>query len=104
MEDKNIEKSVVIIGAGLVGALLAILLRKQGFDVTIFEKRPDPRTSAGEEGRSINLALSDRGLKALCKAGLENTVMTEAIPMKGRMRHSQDGSLHLNPYGEEGKA
>jgi len=98
------EKEVTIVGAGLVGSLLAILLSKEGFCVSVFEKREDPAKFCLEEGRSINLALSYRGLKALKMAGVAEKVFRKTLPMKGRMLHNLDGRVLFQPYGEEGQA
>ena len=91
--------TVTLIGAGLVGALLATLLAQQGFDVEVFERRPDPRAHGFLGGRSINLALAERGLGALRKAGLADAVLAQAVMMRGRMVHAQDGSTNLQRYG-----
>jgi kynurenine 3-monooxygenase len=101
MKNKTIPISIV--GAGPVGALLSIYLAKQGHVVEVFEKREDPRKTLRAEGRSINIALSHRGLRALKEIGLEDRVKTIAIPMKGRMIHNEDQSLSFQPYGEEGQ-
>ena len=90
---------VNIIGAGLAGSLLAILLAKRGFDVTVYERRPDPRIAAADGGRSINLALAARGIRGLRLAGVLDRVMRFAIPMRGRMVHEHDGGAALQPYG-----
>ena len=90
---------VNIIGAGLAGSLLAILLAKRGFHVTVYERRPDPRLSPTDSGRSINLALAARGLRGLDLAGVQERVMPLAIPMRGRMVHEHDGAAALQMYG-----
>ncbi|WP_233843093.1 NAD(P)/FAD-dependent oxidoreductase [Dyella sp. 2HG41-7] len=92
-------QTITLIGGGLVGALLAQLLAKRGFAVDVFEKRPDPRRSGFVGGRSINLALAERGLQALRTAGLENDVMERAVMMRGRMVHPREGSSGLQRYG-----
>lgn len=96
-------KEIVILGAGLAGSLLGVLLAKKGRQVSIFEKRPDVRSGKMEEGRSINLALSHRGLQALEKAGVASQVKEIVIPMRGRMMHSTGGELTFQPYGQEGQ-
>ena len=98
MKDK-----ISIVGAGLVGSLLAVILKQKGFDVQIFEKRKDPRKSEIAEGRSINLALSHRGIRPLKLAGVYETIAPYLIPMKGRMMHNQAGELTFQPYGKEGQ-
>lgn len=98
------EKKIVIIGAGLVGSLLSIFLAKRGHQVKIYERREDMRTQVVEAGRSINLALSDRGIKALQEVGIAEEVMQIAIPMPGRMIHHADGNKVFQPYGKEGQA
>ena len=90
---------VNIIGAGLAGSLLAILLARRGFKVTVYERRGDPRHFVADGGRSINLALAARGIRALELAGALDDVMRFAIPMRGRMVHEHDGPAELQPYG-----
>ena len=90
---------VNIIGAGLAGSLLAILLAKRGFQVTVYERRPDPRHLNATGGRSINLALAARGIRGLKLAGVLERVMKFAIPMRGRMVHEHDGAAALQLYG-----
>ena len=98
------EKEIAIVGAGLVGSLLGIYLAKRGHKVRIFERRGDMRNEAVVAGRSINLALSDRGIKALKEVGIAEDVMKIAIPMPGRFIHHKDGSHAFQPYGKEGQA
>jgi kynurenine 3-monooxygenase len=90
---------VNIIGGGLAGSLLAILLAKRGFKVTVYERRPDPRIARVDAGRSINMALAARGIRGLNLAGALDRVMQFAIPMRGRMVHEHDGAVALQPYG-----
>jgi kynurenine 3-monooxygenase len=92
-----------VVGAGLVGSLLAIYLAKRGEKVQVFERRPDMRKANISAGRSINLALSDRGLKALRGVGIEQEIRDISIPMHGRMVHGTDGSTNFQPYGKEGQ-
>lgn len=94
-------KSITIIGAGLAGSLLAVLLARRGWRVDAFEKRPDPRQAGYEGGRSINLALAERGLSALRSAGLESVVMAQAVMMRGRIVHFVDGQVLLQRYGRD---
>jgi len=94
---------IAIMGAGLVGSLLANYLAKRGFQVSVYEKRPDPRNADLAAGRSINLALSHRGLRALEGVGLAQEVQQLVIPMKGRMMHDVEGNLTFQPYGKEGQ-
>lgn len=96
-------KDVTIVGAGLVGSLLSIYLAKRGHKVRIYERRPDMRRAQISAGRSINLALSDRGLLALEKVGLAEEIKKIAIPMHGRFIHNMDGSTAFQPYGKEGQ-
>jgi kynurenine 3-monooxygenase len=91
-------KRIHIIGGGLAGSLLACMLGKAGHSITVFERRPDPRTQGFIGGRSINLAISVRGIKALAAVGLAEKVLAEAIPMKGRMMHAVDGVLTFHYY------
>ncbi|MBS1742484.1 MAG: FAD-dependent monooxygenase [Bacteroidetes bacterium] len=96
-------KNITIIGAGLVGSLLGIYLSKKGNKVTIYERRPDMRKASISAGRSINLALSDRGIKALEEVGIMDEIRKIAIPMHGRQMHLADGSKPFQPYGKEGQ-
>src|SRR4029453_11857651 len=89
---------VAIVGAGLPGSLLACYLARRGLDVTLYERRPDPRTGQAERGRSINLAISERGLDALRRIDLDRQVMADALPMGGRMIHPVSGELDFQPY------
>lgn len=89
---------VAIVGAGLAGCLLASFLARRGYEVVLFERRPDPRESGPERGRSINLALSERGLDALRRVGLADQVIKDALPMHGRMIHPVRGELDFQPY------
>lgn len=90
-------------GAGLVGSLLSIYLSKRGYTVKIFERRGDMRKEKTAAGRSINLALSDRGIKALEEVGIMEEIKKIAIPMHGRFLHNADGSTAYQPYGQEGQ-
>jgi kynurenine 3-monooxygenase len=92
---------ITIAGAGLAGALLATLLAKQGWPVQVLERRPDPRVKGFEGGRSINLALAERGLHALRQAGLTDAVMAQAVMMRGRMVHPLHGEPQLLRYGRD---
>jgi kynurenine 3-monooxygenase len=96
-------KKIVVVGAGLVGSLLATMLVKKGFAVDVFEKRADPRAKSTLAGRSINLALSHRGIGALKMAGVYEQIAPQLIPMKGRKLHDVDGQLGFQPYGKEGQ-
>jgi kynurenine 3-monooxygenase len=96
-------EDISIIGAGLVGSLLSIFLSKRGYKVRIYEKRSDMRNEKMNAGRSINLALSDRGLLALEKVGLAEEIKKIAIPMTGRYIHNRDGTTGFQPYGREGQ-
>ncbi len=94
------QEAVNIIGAGQCGTLLAIMLARQGFNVDVFERNDDPRIADAEAGRSINLALAARGIKALTRAGIYDRVRPLLMPMRGRMVHQADGSAELLPYGQ----
>lgn len=96
------ERTVVVVGAGLVGSLLACYLGRRGYRVDVYERRPDPRSADVERGRSINLALSERGLDALRRIDLVDTVMAPALPMHGRMIHAVDGSTTFQSYSARG--
>lgn len=95
-------KHIAIVGAGLVGALLSIYLSRRGHRISVFERRGDVRHTS-DEGRSINLALSTRGLRALDQVDLAEPVKALAIPMHGRMMHDLTGKLSFLPYGKEGQ-
>ncbi len=95
---------IAIIGAGLVGSLQAIYMARKGFQVSVYERRPDIRDAELVAGRSINLALSDRGWKALEGAGIQEEIKKIAIPMKGRMIHDHKGSQNFQPYGFDEQA
>ena len=96
-------KEVTIIGAGLVGSLLSIYLSKRGYKVKVFERSADMRKEKISAGRSINLALSDRGIKALEEVGIMEEIRKVCIPMHGRNIHNLDGSTSFQPYGKEGQ-
>ena len=91
---------VSIAGAGPAGALLAIFLRRRGFAVTLYERRADPRHRPFESGRSINLAMTMRGIHALKVAGVYAQISASLIPMRGRMIHDLNGHTSLQPYGQ----
>lgn len=95
------EQPITLIGGGLAGPLLSIYLAQRGFQVDMYERRSDMRTGGSTEGRSINLALSTRGIHALKQVGLEQDILAQAIPMKGRMIHAPDGTLTFQPYGKD---
>jgi len=97
-------KTATIVGAGLVGSLWAVYLSKAGYKVTIVERRPDIRKAEISAGKSINLALSDRGWKALDTVGIGDEIRKIAIAMPGRMMHDLKGNLSYQPYGKEGQA
>ncbi|MDQ6892349.1 MAG: FAD-dependent monooxygenase [Acidobacteriota bacterium] len=94
-------REITLAGAGLAGSLLAIFLAKRGYRVTILERRLDPRKAAASAGRSINLALANRGIAALEEVGVMETLRSELIPMAGRMLHDEEGRLKLIPYGHK---
>lgn len=93
---------VAIVGGGLVGSLLACYLGRRGYSVDVYERRPDPRTAEVERGRSINLALSERGIDALRRVDLVETVMAPALPMHGRMVHHVNGNVDFQSYSATG--
>ena len=94
---------MAVVGAGLVGSLWARMLGNRGHEVVVYERRPDPRLGPLHGGRSINLALSDRGWKALERAGVADQVREIALPIRGRRMHAVDGSRTFQPYGLEGQ-
>jgi kynurenine 3-monooxygenase len=96
--------NVIVIGAGLAGSLLSIYLAKRGINVDVYEARGDMRQADVAAGRSINLALSDRGIAALREVGMDEYMLSEAIPMHGRMIHTVSGETKLLPYsGRKGE-
>lgn len=97
------DRHVAIVGSGLVGSLLACYLGRRGYSVDVYERRPDPRTATPERGRSINLALSERGLDALRRIDLLDTVMVPALPMHGRMIHGPNGATTFAHYSASGE-
>ncbi len=97
------KQHIAIAGAGLVGSLLSIYLAQRGHRVSVFERRSDMRKQTVEAGRSINLALSNRGLRALDEVGLTAEIKKTAIPMHGRMMHDRECKLTFQPYGKEGQ-
>ncbi|MCB0714773.1 MAG: FAD-dependent monooxygenase [Chitinophagaceae bacterium] len=97
------KKDITIVGAGLVGSLLSVYLSKRGYSISLFERRSDMRKEKLSAGRSINLALSDRGLLALEKVGLAYSIKQICIPMHGRCIHNTDGTIAFQPYGKEGQ-
>ncbi len=97
-------KTIAIMGAGLVGSLLSMYLKKKGYDVSVYERRPDLRLTGAAGGRSINLAISERGWKGLAGVNMEEEIRKMAIPMPGRMIHGLDGGLTFQPYGKPGEA
>ncbi len=98
------KENILIIGAGLCGSLLALRMAQRGYQVTVYESRPDLRTTDISAGRSINLALSDRGLKAMAMVGIEDKVTPLCIPMYGRLIHDKEGNMFASNYsGREGE-
>ena len=95
-------QSVTIVGAGLAGSVLAAQLGQRGIEVDVYERRPDPRVTGAERGRSINLALSARGLAAITQLGLRQEVLARALPMWGRTVHPVRGNTAYQPYSAEG--
>ena len=91
----------VLIGSGLAGGLLAAYLGRRGYDIDLYERRADPREGNIVGGRSINLALSTRGIHALEQLGIADEVLRHAIPMRGRMIHDKSGDLHFSPYDRD---
>ena len=92
---------ITLVGAGLAGSLLSIFLARRGYRVTLLERRLDPRRGAAAAGRSINLALANRGIAALEEVGVMESLRPALIPMAGRMLHDEEGRLRLVPYGSK---
>lgn len=97
------KKHIGIMGGGLVGCLLSIYLVKRGYRVAVYERRDDLRKKYSDEGRSINLALSTRGIRSLAEVGIFDRIEQIAIPMHGRMMHDRTGNLSFLPYGSSGQ-
>ncbi len=95
------DRHLTLVGAGLAGALLATLLAQRGFKIELFERRGDPRIDGYAGGRSINLALAERGLHALRQAGVDDDVLKQAVMMRGRMVHPLGGEPQLQRYGRD---
>jgi len=98
------EKKIIIVGAGLVGSLWAVYMQKAGYQVVIYERRSDIRKAEISAGKSINLALSERGWNSLKAAGIEKKIEKIAIPMSGRIMHSVEGDLTYQAYGKKDEA
>ncbi|MEO8664987.1 MAG: FAD-dependent monooxygenase, partial [Ignavibacteria bacterium] len=94
-------KQITVVGAGLAGSLLSVYLAKKGFEVNMYERRPDMRKEDIEGGRSINLALSTRGIHALKEVGMFDEIKKIAIPMYGRMIHAVNGETNFQRYGKD---
>ncbi len=95
------KQKVTIVGAGLAGALLSVYFAKRGIDVDMYERRPDMRKAEAGAGKSINLALSTRGIHALKEVGLYDEIKKISIPMYGRKLHAPDGTLTFQRYGKD---
>lgn len=98
------QQKAIVVGAGLVGSLWAVFLARRGYQVEVYERRSDMRAAGYFGGRSINLAMSERGWKAVEKAGIREKIEKVAIAMPGRMMHSIAGETTFQPYGKEGQA
>lgn len=104
MPDQIHSKQALIVGAGLVGALWTVFLARRGYRVNVYERRPDMRAAGFTGGRSINLAMSERGWAAIEKAGIREKIEQVALPMPGRMMHAVSGELSYQPYGKADEA
>ena len=93
-------QEINIVGAGLVGSLFAVMLKKKGHDVAVYEQRPDMRQEEIDGGRSINLVVTSRGVHALKSVGLWEKVSQICVPVYGRVMHSVEGELTSQPYGK----
>jgi kynurenine 3-monooxygenase len=100
----NRPQKIAIAGSGLVGALQSIYFAKRGFEVDLYERRPDMRSNRIAAGRSINLALSDRGFRGLQGVGIDDQIREMAIPMYRRVMHDKQGNLTFQSYGKDGQA
>jgi kynurenine 3-monooxygenase len=99
--DWNTPGRVAIVGGGLAGSMFALALARRGVAVDVYERRPDPRKKTLEAGRSINLGLSKRGMRALESVGLLDEVLSTSVVMRGRVIHAPDGSTRFQPYGKD---
>ena len=99
MANPSSVKHIAIVGAGLVGSLLAVYMRKRGHSVKVFERRPDLRKNILDGGRSINLVVTSRGIHALEKVGLWDKVKEQTVSVRGRMMHDLKGETTYQPYG-----
>ena len=97
-------ETFTVAGAGPVGALLSLILARRGYRVELFEARPDSRINNIYQGKSINIALSDRGWRSMEAIGIDADIRAEAIPMTRRVIHDEHGELTFQPYGKEGQA
>jgi kynurenine 3-monooxygenase len=98
------KENISIIGGGLVGSLLSLYMARRGHQVQVFERRPDIRKMKVVQGKSINLAMSERGWNALKAVGIQDEIEKVALPMYGRLMHAVNGDLTYQPYGKEGEA
>lgn len=99
----NKDEPIILLGAGLAGSLMALYLARRGHKVEVYERRPDMRRADIPAGRSINLAISVRGLHALKEVGLEDEIRDLCIPMRGRIIHDREGNTNFQPYSKDGK-
>ena len=95
------QEPIRVLGGGLVGSLLAVMLRQRGFTVDLYEARPDPRGDEAAGGRSINLIVTERGIHALKSVDLWKTVQTITVPVYGRTMHDVEGEQAYQPYGKD---
>jgi len=95
-------RRVAVVGAGLSGCLIATMLARRGLEVALYERRTDPRVAGAERGRSINLAISARGIDALARVGLAESALADALPMRGRTLHPKVGELGFQSYSAHG--
>lgn len=98
----NKEEPIILLGAGLAGSLMALYLARRGFQVEVYERRPDLRAADISAGRSINLAISARGLHAMKEVGLDDEVAQMCIPLRGRIIHDKQGNTDFQPYSKDG--
>ncbi len=104
MSSADFSNSANIVGAGLTGPLMALLFAQRGIDVDVYERSADPRLNLQTAGRSINLALAERGISALRRAGVYDAIEPLLIPMRGRLLHGMDGTQTFVPYGQKNEA
>ncbi|NJO87835.1 MAG: FAD-dependent monooxygenase [Chloroflexia bacterium] len=102
MDTKTFRRKICIVGAGLTGSLLSIILARKGFEIDLYEKRPDVRKNPVSGNRTIAMSLSVRGIRGLERAGLSDKIVQNTLPKHSRVVHKSDGSFTVQQYGKNG--